>query len=971
MGFRREDATLAAACCGTVPSALDWLCLNIPEDALPRRYEAGGNLDVVVSSYGTLKKRPTPALQSSSPKPASPSVANNSGQFTETQIQQLGELEARGFEHATCEAAIEYGHGQFHDALIFAFSETLFNTTPQPPQAGDKNTALAEELELLKCMYTEEELTAGQCSGGTWVSLMLKSLPAKVLPASVDVYVPGWSKYPAEVPIVSFLARRLTPHQNFCFTQALVDKAKGLVGAPMTYELLSWLTENGDSLLRRSRRHDVAAAAPFTPVPTSTSPSLETLGEETTTSSSTSPAVVPDSQNSHSEPAIMSEPSTNTDTQPQQQKITRMFSLNGAKIERVADGAPAATPLPLFHPVPLPPVGRRATAHLPVRQHTAEVVSAIFTNRVVVITGEPGCGKSTQIPQLILECMTQQGTARSCRVVITQPRRIAAVGIAERVAHECGEAVGKTAGYQIRMQSCASRDTKLLFCTTGIVLRKMREESFLDSVSHIIVDEAHERDVDTDFLLMLLKSALPRHPRLKVILMSATLDSSLFSTYFGGAPIVCIPGTLFPVECFSIGQVRHMLHMTSADVSPAEGDENDDGAAATADSTSPTPEGQVRRPPRRAQQQISATGVDGRLVARAVLWCTVSSVKEGGSILVFLPGMADIIGVRQQLLDPATAASAGLQAPPLLVLPLHSSLSVQQQQRVFERAPAGTVKVVLSTNIAESSITIDDVTVVIDAGLENQMVYDPDRRTSEMKAVWISRASAKQRLGRAGRIRRGVCFRLYADDQLCEYALPEILRTPLQALCLSIMKMQIGAVQQVLSLAPSPPSPVAVADALNLLREIGACVGDTLTPLGSHLAELPLDPFIGKLLVFGAILGCTEFAITLAAIFSTSRSMFITAMERRSEVDKVKITFGASTKSDHIMWVKVYNQWAEADCNGSGFAFCAQNCLSIATLKEVRATRQHLAVLLCDIGFLDPAYMRVVTFGSARPFCAT
>ncbi|EKX39133.1 hypothetical protein GUITHDRAFT_143740 [Guillardia theta CCMP2712] len=362
-----------------------------------------------------------------------------------------------------------------------------------------------------------------------------------------------------------------------------------------------------------------------------------------------------------------------------------------------------------------------------------EVLSVIRSSRVVVVSGETGCGKTTQVPQFILDDMDAQGLGSQCNIICTQPRRISAISVADRVANERCETLGDTVGYQIRLEVKRSERTRLLFCTTGVLLRRLVVDPELSGVSHVIVDEIHERGINEDFILIILKDLLRANPSLKIVLMSATLNAQHFQEYFSGCPLLHIPGFTFPEEELSTRYAKYS-NRTKQNLLNWDPDKTD---------------------------------LD-------VVLSTLEFICEGqrdGAVLVFLTGWDEI----SKLLDKSKESRILGDSRRVRVLPLHGSMPTVNQREIFDRPPPGIRKVILSTNIAETSITIDDIVFVVDTGKVKQ---------------------------------DGVCYKLYPSsvhEKMEEYQVPEILRTPLEELCLQIKALSLGFIESFLLKAMNPP----------------------------------------------------------------------------------------------------------------------------------------------------------------------
>ncbi|XP_053396236.1 putative ATP-dependent RNA helicase DHX57 [Mercenaria mercenaria] len=621
-----------------------------------------------------------------------------------------------------------------------------------------------------------------------------------------------------------------------------------------------------------------------------------------------------------------------------------------------------------------------------------EILQMISEHQVVVISGMTGCGKTTQVPQFILDLYLNAGDLHLCNILCTQPRRISAIAVAERVAEERADALGRIVGYQIRLEKMQSSMTRLLFCTTGIVLRRLEGDTTLDGVSHLIIDEVHERSEESDFLLMYLKDMLPKRPDLKIILMSATLNAQLFSQYFGGCAVVDIPGRTFPVEQYfledameftefvmeeSSPYARPLKHMNAVQRGVALEEEQYDGSDS----------GPTHKASDRVQDQnlsvkqlylryadyhkstlknmalMDHTKINFDLVLELMCWLVTEDHQDlefpvNGAVLVFMPGYAEIQTLYDMLLS--CPVFGGRNKHRYKIIPLHSTLSSEDQHAVFSKPPEEVTKIVIATNIAETSITIDDICFVIDTGKMKEKRYDSTKGMESLDTVWVSRANALQRKGRAGRVRSGICFHLFTshrfEHHLQEQPVPEIQRAPLEQICLRIRMLDIFKrvpVEVVLHKLPEPPEYEAITSAIKRLEVLGALDSHgELTPLGYHLGTLPVDVRIGKLMLLGAIFRCLDPALTIAACLSF-KSPFVTPFGKKHEATEKKLEFAAGN-SDHLTMLNAYNAWKEARKNSGheAYRFCQDNFLSKRSLEMLSSMKQQFVELLSDIGFV-------------------
>ncbi|KAL2948174.1 hypothetical protein AAZX31_20G110800 [Glycine max] len=613
------------------------------------------------------------------------------------------------------------------------------------------------------------------------------------------------------------------------------------------------------------------------------------------------------------------------------------------------------------------PEGRRMLEFrrsLPAYKKKEAILSVISRNQVVIISGETGCGKTTQIPQFILESEVESVCGAACNIICTQPRRISAMSVSERVASERGEKLGESVGYKVRLEGMKGRDTHLLFCTTGILLRRLLADRKLKGVTHVIVDEIHERGMNEDFLLIILKELLPHRPELKLILMSATLDAELFSSYFNGAPIMFIPGFTYPVRTHFL---ENILEMTGYRLTPYN--QIDDY-------------GQERmwkmnkHAPRKRKSQIASAVEDAIMAADfkdyslqtqeslscwnpdcigfsliEYILCNICENERPGAVLVFMTGWDDISSLKEKLLTHTVLGDANR----VLLLTCHGSMASSEQRLIFEEPEDGVRKIVLTTNIAETSITINDVVFVLDCGKAKETSYDALNNTPCLLPTWISKVSAKQRRGRAGRVQPGECYHLYPRcvyDAFAEYQLPEILRTPLQSLCLQIKSLRLGSISEFLSRALQSPETLVVQNAIEYLKIIGALDEDeNLTILGRCLTMLPMEPKLGKMLILGGIFNCLDPILTVVAGLSV-RDPFLTPLDKRDLAEEAKSQF-CGAYSDHLALVRAYEGWRDAEMDLGGYEYCWKNFLSSQSMKAIDALRREFICLVKDIGLVD------------------
>ncbi|KAL6078692.1 RNA helicase [Balamuthia mandrillaris] len=529
---------------------------------------------------------------------------------------------------------------------------------------------------------------------------------------------------------------------------------------------------------------------------------------------------------------------------------------------------------------------------LPVWEHRESFLEKIQNNQVVVLVGETGSGKTTQIPQFIID----SGIRGNKMVACTQPRRVAAMSVSKRVADEMDVTLGEEVGYSIRFEAVTSQKTFLKYLTDGMLLREAMSEPRLDSYSVIILDEAHERTLSTDILFGLMKEILRNRTDLKLIVMSATLDAAKFQKYFDGAPLMEVPGRLFPVEIFY----------------------------------TPEPERDYLEAAIRTVVQIHVC-------------------EEPGDILLFLTGEQEIEDACKRIKEQVYAM--GEEVAEIVVYPLYSSLPPNKQQHIFEPAPPARTaggppgrKCVVATNIAETSLTIDGVVYVVDPGFAKQKVYNPRIRVESLLVSPISRASAQQRAGRAGRTRPGKCFRLYTEKafkkDLQPQTYPEILRSNLSSVVLQLKKLGIDDLVHFDFM--DPPAPETLMRALEQLNYLGALDDDgNLTDVGSMMSEFPLDPQLAKMCITSPQYTCSNEILSITAMLSVP-NCFMRPKEAQRAADEAKARF-SHLDGDHLSLLNVYHAYKK---NKDDKNWCYDNFINHRSLASADNVRSQLSNIM-------------------------
>ena len=521
------------------------------------------------------------------------------------------------------------------------------------------------------------------------------------------------------------------------------------------------------------------------------------------------------------------------------------------------------------------------------------------STQILVFVGETGSGKTTQIPQFVLfdDLPHLNGKLVAC----TQPRRVAAMSVAQRVANELDVTLGEEVGYSIRFEDVTGPKTILNYMTDGMLLREAMHNHNLTRYSCIILDEAHERTLSTDILMGLLKEVALRRPDLKLVIMSATLDAQKFQRYFNDAPLLAVPGRAHPVQIFY----------------------------------TPEPERDYVEAALRTVLQIHAT-------------------EPEGDILLFLTGEEEIEDACRKISLEADEMTREADAGPLKVYPLYGTLPPQQQQRIFEPAPPPAKaggrpgrKVIIGTNVAETSLTIDGIVYVVDPGFSKQKVYNPRIRVESLLVSPISKASAQQRAGRAGRTRPGKCFRLYTEaafkKELIEQTYPEILQSNLANTVLELKKLGIDDLVHFDLM--DPPAPETLMRALEELNYL-ACLDDdgNLTALGKLASEFPLDPSLAVMLISSPEFYCSNEILSLTALLSVPQ-IFVRPASAKKRADEVKALF-AHQDGDHLTMLNVYHAFKAADAQGDPKRWCHEHFLSLRALQSADSVRQQLKQIM-------------------------
>lgn len=555
---------------------------------------------------------------------------------------------------------------------------------------------------------------------------------------------------------------------------------------------------------------------------------------------------------------------------------------------------------------------------LPVSDKRQEIAEAIRDNQIVVIAGETGSGKTTQIPKICLEL----GLGAKGLIGHTQPRRLAARAVATRIAEELGQPLGQCVGYQVRFDDLSSANTLIKLMTDGILLAEIQQDRFLNKYEVIIIDEAHERSLNIDFLMGYLKRLCQQRRDLKVIITSATIDVEKFSAHFANAPIISVSGRTYPVDII----YQDPLELGRADNHDTEASAGDKKAIETDD-------------------DVLLTSVLHAIKTFEAI--ERQQNQSAGDILVFLSGERDIrelaLALRKQALKHTE------------ILPLYARLTQNEQQKIF--LPHSGRRIVLSTNVAETSLTVPGIRYVIDTGLARISRYSIQSKVQRLPIEPVSQASANQRAGRCGRVSNGICIRLYSEQDFLSRPLftdPEIQRTNLSAVILQMLQLRLGEIHQFPFV--EPPDTRAINDGFKLLNELGAITSDRqLTSKGRLMARLPADPRLARMLIEAGEHNCLYEMLIIVSALGVQDPRDTPADKKQAAREKHQQYF--HPESDFLSWVKL---WGEVEIQRQELSqsqfkkFCQLNFLSWMRLREWRETHRQLALACQQSGMKVP-----------------
>ncbi|KAF9106961.1 hypothetical protein BGX27_008936, partial [Mortierella sp. AM989] len=935
MGFRDRHVAEALQYCNDQATALDWLCLHVPEDDLPASF--------LQSNYN----------------PTITTISHTSA--TLGREYAIKRLSAIGFTSSTCGQIYDLVGGDEDKAMDELFRrlsfpkgqvpEDMVQDIPMEPESPEQLQELREdEMLALESIYDDRFKREGVSCAKIKLETTLHN--TKNAPKiELEIRIPISSTYPFNQPPLFIINEpELPSYLRLSIIQRTMQYAyRAMVlamGGPIVYDVVEWIQENLRSILDNPPSLVQLTEGLIAIELTQVKESQESLTQQVDQGDEESLLIKMADSN-----LLLKDIPTRKDNKKSPRRLNIKPNSPGS-IALLKEYEKLLSNNISFQAFQM------ARAKLPAWSFKDQLVKAVKDNPVVIVCGETGCGKTTQVPQFILDNWIQDSIGEYANIVCTQPRRIAAIGVAERVAVERSTDIGQQVGYAIRGENKSSRNTKLLFCTTGILLRRLHSDPTLQNVTHVMVDEVHERSVDSDFLLIILRDLVRIRKDLKLILMSATINSEFFSGYFDNCPVIEVPGFTHPVEELYMEQIiartGHTPDFRGSNVKRTkmtEAMEEEWEKTKTQYEKEGLSEDTISKI---KTMEAYADRIDYDLIVASVNDILNRKEPAGsvdGAILVFLPGVMEI----KKCIDALTVFSRTVSQT-MDIIPLHAALTPKEQNSVFAPVRKGVRKIVVATNVAETSITIDGVVYVIDSGrvketrMENNM--------TKLVETWTSFASTRQRKGRAGRTRPGIVYKLFSRKQSLKLAPqqdPEIVRIPLEQLCLSVKAMGEKNVEAFLSRALTPPPLTAIQSALKTLVDLSALDGTTgeLTPLGKHMADIPADLRVAKMLIFGAVFRCLEPILVVASCMSV-KSPFLSPMDKRDEAQKKKMQF-STAKSDLLTAWKAFDTWEKLKDAGASRSelksFCEENFLSTNTLFEIQNLKSQYLEVLETIGF--------------------
>ncbi|KAH6594498.1 hypothetical protein BASA61_003990 [Batrachochytrium salamandrivorans] len=918
-GFREAHVREAVTFSVNYDTVMEWLCAHVPDDDFPAHLGRNDSTTMALSSHTT----------------------ESLGR--EYIIQRLN---GWGFPRQRCATFLDESYGKEYVALTRLCKQLLgkngTTTVSENVDTADYRELLEEEIEVLRSIF-DSHVQIAHNPEGISITVDLRPEVLDGIESKLSIFISPESTYPYDLPAIVVQAS-LPAYIRLGIVHKLVSEASTLLGTQMIYTLTAIFEECAGEIVKNPPLLTQLAISDSSGIP---------LVNEAVDEISGNPLLSTSTGATHSnttpESALASKNHTSASSFSKNRNRTRPSTTKKSKLSNneMLDKEAAKLNSPDFVKM------QTSRRKLPSAQFKEMICKELRSNNALVLCGETGCGKSTQVGQFILEDHISRLKAEDCNIICTQPRKLSAIALAKRVSDERCETVGDSIGYAVRGDTSRCDNTKLLFCTTGILLRMLLGDSNLVGVSHVIIDEVHERSVESDFLLILLRDLLFTRDSLKVILMSATINADTFSSYFS-CNVMTIPGFTYPVTDYHLESLLGMVDYTP-DI-PSYGSRSR-GKALPASSTHDEEDGfdtiwankgldENISHSLAAAERGKSLRIDFNLISATVAY--ICRNHQEGAILIFLPGVLDI----KRCID-ALRLNPALRHEGLCIYPLHANLTNNEQSKIFRPSRKSERKIVVATNIAETSITIDDVVFVIDSGKVKEITVQEGIVT--LAEAWSSQAACRQRRGRAGRVKSGFCFKLYSShfekSRMSAYPDPEILRTPLEQLCLQIRAMDIQNIAGFLSKAITPPPIETITSAIDILKTVSALDQDhNLTSLGKHMSAIPADLRLSKMLLFGAIFKCVDPVLTIVACLS-EKSPFIFPSDPQDQADAtIARKQFIDGDSDLLTVCNAFTAWMQQPSTHRR-NFCSKNYLSHHNLDNISDRRAQFKDILVNLGY--------------------
>jgi len=906
-------------------SVLNWLLIHLPESRLPSRFDPRGAQFEVIQSGANLQ------------------------QFWATMYAMPAKL----FHQINQEMR------ENEEKIAAKICQIIYK--------NDKNQKINEEENISSVdEIIEEEIAVIESIFGSDCSVMsARRVQVKISNSlTVEFWASKSSNYPSHLPVILIHQSSLSALERLQLLLSLVSYASDadLIGRACLYDLCSHLQSHSDEMIERAKLSELEEPKEF-----QQHKNILTAQQREDVKKQTEKNIIDDLKESGDENFSSN---FKISLQPNREKSQKIRSMSEArkKLPDYLKILQTRRSLPMFNDAP-------------------KAIKALETNRAILLTAATGAGKSTQFPSMLLDHFIDSERGSEVNIICTQPRRISAIGLATRVAEERADKLGDMVGYRIKNESRISSATRLSFVTSGILLRQLSSDpASLSNYSHILIDEVHERSVEIDTLMFILKREISKpESKIRIVLMSATVAAQKILNYFNipNSAHIDTPGRAFPVTVNHLEDILELTKFVPSHKFRSKGIKSEELTARVAAlGSSMNVRSSGRSSPRYSEATLAilstlnfnSSDLDCDLICSTIIYA-IDNHHEG-AILTFLPSVESInhcINITRDLIK-----TRGWEENDFWLLPLHASLTPGEQTKVFRRPNAGIRKLIFSTNIAETSVTIDDVVVVIDSGKMKSLQFDPAKSLSSLIESFVAQSNAVQRTGRAGRVQSGFCYRAFTQQQFQQFSphqIPELHRVTLDHLCLQLPgysknnKIDERALAKFFSSIFSefldPPPVTSINSAIFALHRLGAIKAENfvsatpenfLTSLGKHIAAMPVNSAkIGRMLLMSAAFDCVT-PVTVIAAFLLDRDPFIRpSLNDRELFSSIRANF-VHHRSDHLTWMNAFNGWRKIK-NSSGETaakkFAHDNFLHHLTLTSVLKQQNQFKDFLRQSGFLS------------------